>query len=518
MKESMPKSILRTGTEAEPTSMSNPTTSVVVIPASGKGAAGRMVFFVTALVLLSNSAWSGTTALSTLDGGGRRTTSPNYTMSGSISGISGISTAVSPSVTVRQGYIGQLYNVTSLVVTAIPATVSEDSNSQLIATATIDDGTVLVVTGSNVSWGVASYPIASIDADGLATCASVYTDTVGIVSGYYLGASNTLTLLVLDTNPDNYGIYANDGIPDGWQVQYFGTNNPEGVASADADGTSQNNLFKYLAGLNPTNPASVLQVTSIVRQENDVRVTWTSAGGHSYVLQSTRNAAIDCYNTNFADASPVVIVPDAGESTTNYLDAGAAYAPVLTAPGGTMVTTSVVPSTVDCSAAGTRGIADSTGRALPGGSLLMLGTFSISESTIQSNFSAGNVSAIMSNFTPYGTSFVVGDGTELPATWDVSLGAAGFGGQKIYLLAVDTPTLAKANHLGIYTAPSWTFPADGNEITIDLADVTDFVIGAQGGSLTIGLALGGATYTFNDTARLSVLPGRILFYRVRLAQ
>jgi hypothetical protein len=148
----------------------------------------------------------------------------------------------------------------------------------------------------------------------------------------------------------------------------------------------------------------------------------------------------------------------------------------------------------------------------------MLGTFSISEPTIQSNFSAGNVSAIMSNFTPYSTSFAVGDGTGLPASWDVSLSVAGFGGQQIYLLAIDKPTLAAANHLGIYTASSWVFPDDGDEIDIDLADVTDFVLGVQGGSLTINLPLGGETYTFTDTARLSVLPGRILFHRVRLAQ
>jgi hypothetical protein len=62
------------------------------------------------------------------------------------------------------------------------------------------------------------------------------------------------------------------------------------------------------------------------------------------------------------------------------------------------------------------------------------------------------------------------------------------------------------------------FPDDGCEIDIDLEDVTDFVIGTQGGPLTINLVLGGETYTFNDTARLSYLPGRSLFYRVRLAQ
>jgi hypothetical protein len=439
-------------------------------------------------------------------------------MHGSLSGISGISTTVSPPVTVRQGYIGQLYEVTSLVVTAVPAVVSEVSISQLGATATLDDGTILVVAGSNVSWGAISYPIASISASGLVTPSAVYADTTGTVSGYYLGASNTLSLLVLDANPDNFGIYASDGIPDLWQVQYFGTNNPEGVPSVDADGTGQNNLFKYLAGLDPTNSASVLRITDIAREGNNVRVTWTSVGGHSYVLQSTKAAAIATYTTNFADASPIVVVSGVGESKTNYLDAGVAYAPVLTAPGGTMVTTSEVSSTVSISAAGTRGITDSLGRALPIGSLVMLGTFSISEPTIQSNFSAGNVSAIMSAFTPYSTSFRVGDGTGLPATLDVSLSAAGFGGQKIYVLATDKPTFAAATHLGIYTAPSWVFPDDGNEIDIDLADVTDFVIGKLGGSLTINLPVGGQTYTFNDTARLNVLPGRILFYRIRLAQ
>jgi PKD repeat protein len=43
-----------------------------------------------------------------------------------------------------------------------------------------------------------------------------------------------------------------------WQLQYFGcTSCPQAQPTADADGTGQNNLFKYIAGLNPTNPASV---------------------------------------------------------------------------------------------------------------------------------------------------------------------------------------------------------------------------------------------------------------------
>jgi hypothetical protein len=41
-------------------------------------------------------------------------------------------------------------------------------------------------------------------------------------------------------------------------LQYFGsTTNTAADPAADADGTGQNNCFKYVAGLNPTNPASL---------------------------------------------------------------------------------------------------------------------------------------------------------------------------------------------------------------------------------------------------------------------
>jgi len=54
-----------------------------------------------------------------------------------------------------------------------------------------------------------------------------------------------------------------------WQVQYFGaTNNPLAAAGVDADGTGQNNQFKYVAGLDPTNPSSVftLNVVAVTNQ------------------------------------------------------------------------------------------------------------------------------------------------------------------------------------------------------------------------------------------------------------
>ncbi len=78
------------------------------------------------------------------------------------------------------------------------------------------------------------------------------TDTIRANS---LGASGTATNVWIAL--DSVG----DGIPDWWRAQYFGgngaTTNDQSCASCDADGTGQNNLFKYVAGLDPTNSASV---------------------------------------------------------------------------------------------------------------------------------------------------------------------------------------------------------------------------------------------------------------------
>jgi glycosidase len=55
-----------------------------------------------------------------------------------------------------------------------------------------------------------------------------------------------------------------DGVANWWRLQYFGSSSSTNAASCagcDDDGTGQNNSFKYAAGLNPTNPASLFQLT-----------------------------------------------------------------------------------------------------------------------------------------------------------------------------------------------------------------------------------------------------------------
>jgi len=111
-----------------------------------------------------------------------------------------------------------------------------------------------------VSWNILAGPISSISLSGLATAANVYQNTLATVQGSFLGRTGTLGLTVLNVGFDDYGTYAGDGLPDDWQVQYFGENNPAGGAGADPDGDGQNNKFEYTAGLIPTDPNSVFRL------------------------------------------------------------------------------------------------------------------------------------------------------------------------------------------------------------------------------------------------------------------
>ncbi len=74
-----------------------------------------------------------------------------------------------------------------------------------------------------------------------------------------------------------------------WQVQYFNSiTNPLAAADVDADGTGQNNQFKYTAGLDPTNPASVfvLTVNSVTNQPTQMNLLFNPvAAGRTYMPQ-----------------------------------------------------------------------------------------------------------------------------------------------------------------------------------------------------------------------------------------
>ncbi len=224
----------------------------------------------------------------TTDSGGRRAISANYTNDGSFGGIAGLSTAAAPAEVTKSGYIGQLYEVVGTLLSSASTTVNETGTIQLGASQLLDDATTLALNAGSVAWSVSSGPITGITTAGLATAGAVYQNTPATVQGVFGGFTGLLNLTVLDTLPDNYGSYAGDGIDDSWQVQYFGLNNPNAAPNVDASGTGQNNLFKFIAGLNPLDPNSRFQVnaTPVAGQPTQKLLTFTPAiSGRTYVIR-----------------------------------------------------------------------------------------------------------------------------------------------------------------------------------------------------------------------------------------
>ena len=137
--------------------------------------------------------------------------------------------------------------------------------------AILDDLTTIPWAANQVAWSVVSGPIAIISTSGLATAAVVYQNTAATVQGAAGSAAGTLGLTVLNVLPDNFGAYAGDGLPDDWQVLYFGLNNPLAGPLLDPDGDTFDNLFEYRACLVPNDPLSFLAI----------EIASTPGGGHS---------------------------------------------------------------------------------------------------------------------------------------------------------------------------------------------------------------------------------------------
>lgn len=237
------------------------------------------------LAALGPAVLAGTSFTSSFSGGGHAG-SADCSMNSSIGVVGGLATT-GPVSFVTGGLLP--VTATNLLVTVSPPVISEGSIGQLSGIARLDDGTVSVLDGGDIGWGPVTYPLGWVNAAGVLTATNVYVTAGGVVTAAYLGAYTNLCVTVLDTNPDNYGIYAADQVPDGWQVQYFGKNNPLGMGGA-TNCTGQINLYTYTADLDPTNPASVFVVNAISNRPTDRVVCFrTTSTGRVYQLLYATN-------------------------------------------------------------------------------------------------------------------------------------------------------------------------------------------------------------------------------------
>ncbi len=196
----------------------------------------------------------------TIDFGGQRVTSTNYTADGSIGPIIGLSSEATSARVAKHGYIGQLYDLMGYALWATDDTPDELGTTQVFPVRLADDGTGLALAPAGFGFSVVNGPLTGISAGGWVTAGAVYAATPASVGATSIESGLITRLLtVQDTVTDNFGSYAGDALADGWQVQYFGTNNPLAAPGLDPDGDGQKNLFEFTAGLIPTDPASVFR-------------------------------------------------------------------------------------------------------------------------------------------------------------------------------------------------------------------------------------------------------------------
>jgi Concanavalin A-like lectin/glucanases superfamily/Kelch motif len=94
-------------------------------------------------------------------------------------------------------------------------------------------------------------------------------------------------------NTDSVG----DGIANWWRLQYFGNGSTTGAttcATCDFDSTGQNNTFKYVTGLDPTDSTSIfyLQIASVTNQAAQQNLLFDPlASGRTYTPQFSTDLA-----------------------------------------------------------------------------------------------------------------------------------------------------------------------------------------------------------------------------------
>jgi len=107
---------------------------------------------------------------------------------------------------------------------------------------------------------------------------------------------------------------------DEWKIHFFGsTTNPAAADNADPDGDGVPNWMEFLAGTNPTNAASKLQLAGAVstagKSKNQMQLNWLTAPGHAYAVQwkaslgagtwqTLTTISGNGYATNCADLNP----------------------------------------------------------------------------------------------------------------------------------------------------------------------------------------------------------------------
>jgi len=268
--------------------------------------------------LLSWSVCPGETlyqlTVQAIGAGGRQSAAGNYSNLGSLGGIGGSTASENGSTVARPGFPGQLFEVVGIFLPDEALVLDEWASCRLSPAANLDDGSTLEVNPADADWTVLSGPVGSIPPDGLLVADNVYMDQPASVRMNYIDQSVELALLIRNVGDDDFGSYAGDQLPDDWQVDYFGVDNPDAGPGKDPDSDGQNNQFEQAAGLDPNNPESRfhLHIENVPGQSTQKRIIFSPRfASREYTVEFQEDFLI----SSFAPL-PASSVADAGLQRT----------------------------------------------------------------------------------------------------------------------------------------------------------------------------------------------------------
>jgi PKD repeat protein len=165
--------------------------------------------------------------------------------------------------------------------------------SALSATGTVNQAFSYQITADNSP--------SSFNAAGLPAGLSVNTNSGAItgtptaagsnnvtISASNAGGTDSETLVVVISAAAGGTDADSDGIPDEWENQYFGGSTNANPSALAANGV--NTVYEtYIAGLNPTNPASVLRISDFRPLTSQSILQWQSASGRVYSVYWATN-------------------------------------------------------------------------------------------------------------------------------------------------------------------------------------------------------------------------------------
>ena len=132
---------------------------------------------------------------------------------------------------------------------------------------------------------------------------------------YYITPTDQTNMLVAGGSVNFTGNYTfldanHNGISDAWEMAYFGSVTTNRTQNTDTDGSGMSDYSKFIAGLNPTNPASRFVISSVtVTSNRQVQLQWTTVPDRLYQLQAS---------TNFAPLVPITDWQCADGSNITY--------------------------------------------------------------------------------------------------------------------------------------------------------------------------------------------------------